>query len=229
MAEAEEGKPTSGRPRSGVSLTGLGTREDILAASADLFCSKGFAGTSTHAIAARAGIKQASLYHYFRSKQAVLLELLLGTVTPSLEAASALTGYVQHPAAARLWALCVSDVRLLSAGEHNVGSLYLLPELEGEFFEPFHRLRAELEGHYCGLIADCGFSQEQAREDAGLVLALVENVILQRRRHGSISAERPAVLADAALRMLGLPAEQQEQAHQQGAKIIRQLDAEQQG
>lgn len=220
-------RAASGRPRvSGTSLTGLGTREDILAASAELFCSKGFAGTSTHAIAAKAGIRQASLYHYFRSKQEILLELLIGTVQPSLTAAAEFTRHLDYPPAARLWALCVSDVRLLCSGDHNVGALYLIPELEDSFFEHFHSQRAELEGHYRGLIADCGFDPQESAEGAVFVLALVENVILQRRRDAEpIPTDRQLAIATAGLRVLGLPTEQIEDACERGADLVGLLDA----
>lgn len=198
MASASTGRPRA----SGSSLTGQGTRADILAAGAALFCTEGYGGTSTHALAAAAGIRQASLYHYFGGKQAVLLELLLGTVQPSLETAAQLLAREEHPAV-RLWALCVSDARLLAAGEHSIGSLYLLPELADERFAPFHERRAELETAYRTLVAACGVEDPAA--GAALVLALVENVILQRRRGAALAPER---IAEAALRVLALdPAE----------------------
>ncbi|PTL72309.1 TetR family transcriptional regulator [Rathayibacter caricis DSM 15933] len=197
MASAPTGRPRA----SGASLTGLGTRADILAAGAALFCTEGFGSTSTHAIAGAAGIRQASLYHHFPGKHAVLLELLLGTVQPSLDAAAQLLARDESPAA-RLWALCVSDVRLLSAGEHNVGALYLLPELGDERFAAFRERRSELETAYRTLVAACG--AEDVEVGAALVLALVENVILQRRRP-EIDLERHGeAVALAALRVLDL-------------------------
>ncbi|ROQ64845.1 TetR family transcriptional regulator [Rathayibacter sp. PhB152] len=198
MASAPPGRPRA----SGASLTGLGTRADILAASAALFCTEGFGGTSTHAIAAAAGIRQASLYHHFGGKHAVLLELLLGTVQPSLDAAAVLLTR-DEPPAARLWALCVSDARLLAAGEHNVGALYLLPELGDERFAVFRDRRSELETAYRTLVAACGAVDPAT--GASLVLALVENVILQRRRQPAEPGPSAEAVALAALRVLDLP------------------------
>lgn len=52
------------------------TREKILAVAADLFARKGYAGTSTRDIASVLSIASPSLYHHFRSKGAILTELL---------------------------------------------------------------------------------------------------------------------------------------------------------
>src|SRR3954467_1510386 len=153
----------TGRPRAGGSSpTGLGTRADILQASAQLFGTVGYGSTSTHAIAREAGIRQASVYHHFAGKHEILLTLLTGTVQPSLDTARMLLAR-DEPAAARLWALCVSDVRLLTSGSVNVGSLYLLPEVDDARFAPFSDLRAELEESYRRLIAA---SQPAARTEA---------------------------------------------------------------
>ncbi|WP_129336608.1 TetR/AcrR family transcriptional regulator [Cellulomonas endophytica] len=215
----------TGRPRTaGTSPTGRGTREDILHAGARLFCTVGYGSTSTHALAEVAGVRQATLYHHFAGKYAVLLELLLGTVQPSLDAARALL-IRPEPAPARLWALAAGDVRLLCAGEDNLGALYLLPELDDERFAPFHERRRELEDAYRLLVAGCvpdgpvveappvlpdvpavpeGAASDVAHRTA-LVLGLVESVILQRRRAPeTLDARTPAAVADAALAVLGL-------------------------
>ncbi|MFC8193365.1 TetR/AcrR family transcriptional regulator [Cellulomonas sp. NPDC057328] len=195
----------TGRPRTaGASPTGRGTREDILHAGARLFCTVGYGSTSTHALAEVAGVRQATLYHHFPGKHAVLLELLLGTVQPSLDAARALLAG-DEPAPARLWALCAGDVRLLRAGEDNLGALYLLPELDDERFAPFHDRRAELEAAYRALVAACGVPADDVVRTAALVLGLVESVILQRRRAPGTLDDRTAdVVADAALALVGL-------------------------
>src|SRR4051812_15982382 len=155
---------TSGRPRvAGPSPTGLGTRADILQAGAQLFCTVGYGSTSTHAIARGAGIRQASVYHHFGGKHEILPTLLAGTGHPSLDQARLLLAR-DEPAAARLWALCVSDVRLLTSGPVNVGSLYLLPEVDDERFTRFHELRAELEDAYRRLLET---AQPSAPADSG--------------------------------------------------------------
>ena len=56
------------------------TRRRILQAAADCFERDGFDGTTTRAIADRAGIAVGTLYAYFPDKRAILLELLDQTV-----------------------------------------------------------------------------------------------------------------------------------------------------
>ncbi|WP_210505520.1 TetR/AcrR family transcriptional regulator [Naasia sp. SYSU D00057] len=213
----------TGRPRAaGSSPTGLGTRADILQASAQLFCTVGYGSTSTHAIARQAGIRQASVYHHFGGKHEILLTLLTGTVQPSLDQARSLLAR-DEPAAARLWALCVSDVRLLSGGPDNVGSLYLLPEVDDDRFAPFAELRAELEGAYRRLIHA---AQPVAPEDsAALVLGLVESVILRRRREPEAVGEGTArAIADAVLKVLDLGSEALVSVRKAGLEILSETE-----
>lgn len=218
-------KGPGGRPRSGASPTGLGTREDILAASAELFCSRGFGGTSTHAIAQTAGIRQASLYHHFSSKSEILLELLVGTVSPSLEAASLLAPrHHEFGAESRLWALCFSDVSLLLSGPVNVGSLYLLPELQDGNFDTFHRLRAELEGCYRNLVENIDSVIQPPSEAAAIVSGLVESVILRRRRESTLPADCARTTSSAALRALGLNESEVTRAQVEGTKALEILE-----
>ncbi|WP_210481500.1 TetR/AcrR family transcriptional regulator [Naasia sp. SYSU D00948] len=222
-------RPT-GRPRAqGESPTGLGTREDILQAGARLFCDTGYGSTSTHALAREAGVRQATLYHYFAGKHEVLLELLLGTVAPSLATARTLLDRPE-PAAARLWALCASDVRLLSGGDVNVGSLYLLPELADPRFAEFHARRAELQETYAQLVAQCSPDPAWSRRIAPLVLDLVESVILQRRRDADwIDEESGPMIANAALRIVGLGEQAAEAAADAGRRILAGLPEDEDG
>ncbi len=55
---------------------GKKTREKILSVATQLFGRYGFAGTSMDDIAERVGIKKASLYHHFPSKQDIYNELI---------------------------------------------------------------------------------------------------------------------------------------------------------
>lgn len=50
-------------------------RKDAIAAAASVFASKGYHGASTSDIAAALGIRQASLYYYFSSKEEALEEV----------------------------------------------------------------------------------------------------------------------------------------------------------
>ncbi|MFT4213346.1 MAG: TetR/AcrR family transcriptional regulator [Microbacterium sp.] len=215
---------TTGRPRaSGESLTGRGTREDILAASAALFCNEGYGSTSTHAIAQAAGIRQASLYHHFAGKHEILLDLLLSTVQPSLDAATEILSR-HEPAATRLWALADMDADLLLGGELNLGALYLLPELYDPRFAVFHERRAQLDSAYERLVAACDVPDAEAA--TWLVLALVESVIVRRRRSPAAvtPADAPAV-ATAALRLLELDRAQIEAAAAAGPALVATLTA----
>lgn len=220
-------------------MRGLSTRDDILRASATLFCEVGYGSTSTYAIAEAAGTSQATLYHYFAGKHEILLALLLRTVEPSATVATALLAR-DEPDDVRLWALCAYDVGLLVSGEQNTGSLYLLPELSDERFVEFHVERQRLAGVYAALVggvlaggvlgnsdlghSDLGHSDlgRNGADDSWLVLGLVESVIL-RRRTGELGADVAARLADAALRLLGVPEERLAVVRTEGAELLADL------
>ncbi|AQZ70246.1 TetR family transcriptional regulator [[Actinomadura] parvosata subsp. kistnae] len=200
------GRPRAvARPRSGLS-----PREEILAAAAELFTTHGYAATTTRALAERAGIRQASLYHYFGGKEDLLAELLESTVRPSLEAVGALAGATPEE---RLWELCHRDARLLCSGPYNLGALYLLPEVRTERFAGFRGMREELKGVYGRLLAEtpAGAALEPADRElrTDLLFALIEGVILIRRdTPGELAAgvieTLAAATADAALRLAGV-------------------------
>ncbi|QES52698.1 TetR family transcriptional regulator [Streptomyces venezuelae] len=198
---ADRRRPESGRP----------PREELLDAAAELFTHNGYAATTTRAVARQAGLRQATMYHYFAGKEELLAELLESTVAPSLELAGTLLADTGRPAALRLWELCRADVLLLCGGPHNPGALYLLPEVSGERFAPFRRMRAELKRVYRRLLAEAAAAERLPWDAAGLslrndlVFGLIEGVILIHRCAPDRSVETFAeATADAALRIAGV-------------------------
>ncbi|MET9088820.1 helix-turn-helix domain-containing protein [Streptomyces sp. NPDC004237] len=199
-----------GRPRVAQRAdSGLEPRAELLVAAAELFTTHGYAATTTRAVAERAGMRQASMYHYVSGKEELLAELLESTVTPSLAYARELLADDATPAGERLRALCRADVELLCAGPHNLGALYLLPEVRAERFAGFRAVRSELKDAYRQLIAATdaggalGKGELELRTD--LVFGLIESVILIHRSE----PERPVgefarATADAALRIAGV-------------------------
>jgi len=57
------------------------TCSNILQAAGELFAANGFAPTTTHQIAARAGVSVGALYRYFADKEAIVIELYRREVT----------------------------------------------------------------------------------------------------------------------------------------------------
>ncbi|MCV7225006.1 TetR/AcrR family transcriptional regulator [Mycolicibacterium komossense] len=192
-----------GRPRLEQSRRpGKTAREEILDAAAELFTNQGYASTSTRAIADAVGVRQASLYHHFATKDDILDALLAGTVDAPLKLAGELlleTG----PAAPRLHVLIVSDVTQLCGSRWNLGALYLLPELRVDRFEQFRLRRAVLRDHYGNLarqvIAEC----DGPPDADDLPFRLVESAINRRSDDNGCPPEQPWMIADGALRILG--------------------------
>ncbi|GAA1617151.1 helix-turn-helix domain-containing protein [Catellatospora bangladeshensis] len=191
-----------GRPRSGARrLPAASAREEILDAAAELFAQRGYAATSTRLIAEAVGIRQASLYYHFDSKEHILAELLEATVRPSLDYAAELERQGAAPAAA-LHALVTYDVGVLLTARWNVGILYALPEVATEPFNRFRAERERLRQAYRALAAAAaagggdGFLGD-------LVLGLVESVIGMRRDLPVAPAEQlQRAVAAAALRIV---------------------------
>ena len=105
-----------GRPRSAPShRTGVSGREQILDAAGRMFSEHGYGAASTRKIAMAVGVKQASLYYHFTSKEDILAGLLAGTVEPSLDFAARLSR-TNEPAHIQLYALTYFDVSLALLG-----------------------------------------------------------------------------------------------------------------
>ncbi|MDT7726761.1 MAG: hypothetical protein QOI21_3337 [Actinomycetota bacterium] len=192
-----------GRPRaSGAAASKDDARQALLEAAAGLFTAAGYAATTTRAIAESAGLRQASLYYHFPAKEDILAELLAETVRPSLEVARTLVVRAS-PVAERLWALTYSDIRLLGTARHNLGALYLLPEVSAPNLAGFRAERAELKAAYGALIAELGGAGLGTLTD--LVFGLVESTAIVRRDDPGLDVEAHARHgADGVLRLAGL-------------------------
>lgn len=55
---------------------GIRTRERVLAGATEIFRRQGFSGTSIHDLIRETGVKKGNLYHFFRSKEEMGLEVL---------------------------------------------------------------------------------------------------------------------------------------------------------
>src|SRR6202171_6603108 len=99
---------------------GTTARDEILDAAGELFTTLGYAGTSTRTIAEAVVIRQASLYHYFKTKDDILCALLSQTVTPTLSFIPSLTrAEPELTAAQHLHALAMFDgEQLMNCGWH---------------------------------------------------------------------------------------------------------------
>jgi AcrR family transcriptional regulator len=198
--------PSVGRPRGEPPQRhGASGREQILDAAAQMFSEQGYAATSTRMIAMAVGVKQASLYYHFASKEDILAGLLADTVQPSLAFARRLPR-TNEPAHVQLYALTHFDVSLLCSGRWNIGALYYLPELRAERFSEFRRDRRLLRRAYGRRIAEgvrAGTFTVATNDVAtSLVFALAESVISLRSDGSQIDIALPEMIATSCLRLL---------------------------
>lgn len=199
----------TGRPRlEDRKRPGATAREEVLDAAAELFTTLGVAATSTRQIAEAVGIRQASLYHHFRTKSDILASLLSGTVASSLVAARRLQDRPEPPAVL-LHALVLIDSRLLWDSPWNLGILYLLPEVRDQQFEEFHRQRTELRAAYRELSHRVVTAQGTPPDDRfdvsgdeDAVFRLVES-LPNLRADGLGAPDQPQRTADLAVHVLG--------------------------
>jgi AcrR family transcriptional regulator len=198
----------AGRPRLHVQRRpGSTARDEILDAAGELFTTLGYTATSTRTIAESVGIRQASLYHYFKTKDDILCALLSQTVAPTLAFIPSLLGAKPALSAAEhLHALAAFDGHQLLSGRWNLGALYLMPELRDARLEPFWSERERLRLHYLALsraVTDQTGVHEAA---ADLPFRLVESLVnMWSVPPGPARDELPAHVADACLRVLGVP------------------------
>jgi AcrR family transcriptional regulator len=74
-AAGRVGRPRVGRPRVDSRQLTRPPEEEVLYCAARLFARQGFARASTREIAKAAGLRQSSLFHYYRTKEDILVAL----------------------------------------------------------------------------------------------------------------------------------------------------------
>jgi AcrR family transcriptional regulator len=222
VTSAGPGRPRSQQP----SRPGATARDEILDAAAELFTIQGFANTSTRSIADAVGIRQASLYHHFKTKDDILEDLLEGTVLGGLQFARAVAALPlrEAPAGSRLHAVALYDGTQLCSARWNLGVLYLLPEARSARFARFLADRQELRNLYREMGASLSPTHPDVAsgaEPGDLAFRLVESLI-SLRADGMATPGSPLQAADAALILCGLGKELAA-IREQSAVIIKSL------
>ena len=89
-------------------------RQHILAAAAEIFASKGYAGATTKEIAEEADMGESTLYNYFKSKRDILLAITSETEAPFLRAVLDMEGETPRDQIIYMFeqALKISDLQL---------------------------------------------------------------------------------------------------------------------
>lgn len=186
----------------------LAPRDQILSVAARLFVDNGFANTSTRELADAVGIRQASLYYHFNSKDDILAELLEMTVRPTLDGLDELAQIEGDDA--RLYMLAFRDARALVEVMHNIGLLPGLPDVaRSEACIEYAAARRELRQAYAALGISCASDTVIGTVDkhqlGGLILENVESVISTRAEGGEVSERSLHAVAASCLRICGVP------------------------
>ena len=140
MADNATGKSRVGRPRASRKALEGPVRESIMAAARDLFRDRGFAGTSTREIAAAVGLRQPSLFHYFKGKEAIFEAVAIAAVQPVLDFLATEQQHPQTPEVA-LYRMVYFDNLHLCTNENALGPLSRFPEMTRSRQPRFWELR----------------------------------------------------------------------------------------
>lgn len=132
-----------GRPRADRRRHSRPPQEEILFQAARLFARKGITPTTTREIAAAAGLRQPSLFHWFANKDAIVEALLELSIAPTLAHAERCFARDER-ASLRLYRVLAFDARELCAAPYDLSAIWLAPEARARRFERFWRLRERL-------------------------------------------------------------------------------------
>jgi TetR/AcrR family transcriptional regulator len=168
MSDASEGegevavRRRVGRPRaradasaasSGESPYPGGARAEIVAVASRLFAEKGVGETTMAEIADGAGLQQSSLYYYFRSRDAILQEILGSVNRVPLEFVDRLKRE-GGPAAVRLYRLIRFDVAALARFPFDINEVHRLAGRQPESFSVYWEERQHLNDEVEHLVAE---------------------------------------------------------------------------
>jgi AcrR family transcriptional regulator len=151
-APSAGGRRRVGRPRVNPTAGDLAPRDEILAAATRLFAEQGVAEVTMSEIAARAGLRQASLYYWFRRKEEILAEIVEQVNRVPLEFVLMLEQEAGD-AAVQLWRLVHFDVGALCRFPFDINEVHRLSRRAPDAFEVYWRERQALNDAVERLIA----------------------------------------------------------------------------
>jgi AcrR family transcriptional regulator len=132
-----------GRPRATPSTGDESPRDEILGAAARLFAERGVTEVTMSEIATRAGLRQASLYYWFKRKEEILAEIVEEVNRVPLDFVRRLEEEAGDPAVA-LWRLVRFDVEALCRFPFDINEVHRLSRRAPDAFEVYWRERQQL-------------------------------------------------------------------------------------
>ncbi|MCU1457224.1 MAG: amtR [Actinomycetia bacterium] len=142
-AEAEPPR-RSGRPRRSTREAASGDpRSEILAAAGRLFAERGVGGTTMVEIARASGLRQSSLYYYFRNKGHVLEAIVVEANRVPLRMIEQVRE-AGGPAPVQLYRIIRADVAALSSLPYDLNEIHRLAGRDPETFTRYWEEREQL-------------------------------------------------------------------------------------
>jgi TetR/AcrR family transcriptional regulator len=144
--------PPVGRPRANPRPLQGSARDEIVAVATRLFAEQGFAATTMAEIAQAAGLRQSSLYYYFRQKELILQ----ATFTVNRAPLDFIRRLRSEPssAALRLYRLIRYDVMQLCDAPCDINEVYRISLVQPDLFAGFWSERRELHRRTEQLVGD---------------------------------------------------------------------------
>ncbi|MFJ9565104.1 TetR/AcrR family transcriptional regulator [Streptomyces fuscichromogenes] len=222
-AVAHSGTAKLGRPRASGAAKDEDPRQAILVAAAELFSRTGYARTSTRAIAEQVGLRQPSVFHYFKTKEDLLAELLENLITPTTQLLARLEVLDAAPAA-KLYALAFGDVLNMASSDTNMTTLQFLNDARTERFDAFWALRTQLFDGYSKLIseglANAVFACRKESIARSVVFGIADSVALWEDADSFEPYEISIEVADAILLFLLADKDDMETVRTEGLALI---------
>lgn len=129
-------------------------RNRIVKAALNLFQTKGFDGTTTRAIARKAGIAEGTVFNYFRTKEDIALYFFEQEVGHAVAAVRDNPKLRKAPLEEKLFALVESQLEYLAPYERFIGAALLHALKPSSPLGPFSHRAMELRHRYLGFVEE---------------------------------------------------------------------------
>jgi AcrR family transcriptional regulator len=129
-------------------------RNRIVKAALSLFQTKGFDGTTTRAIARKAGIAEGTVFNYFRTKEDIALYFFEQEVGHAVAAVRDNPRLRKAPLEEKLFTLVESQLEYLAPYERFIGAALLHALKPSSALGPFSHRAMELRHRYLGFVEE---------------------------------------------------------------------------